>query len=233
MSEIKEAILAGVDSIVSTTASTATYRLTPPGGTGDSLDYGAYRISVQPNSIQSSESGLGINGALLGKFFVRIDDDPSTIYVTSFDDTPFQSNPSSTKTLRQAIVDANAANPDPRTIILEPGNYVMKLAPVIDNTNVFAAPREEQLLDPTGSSFVETIGSWSNELTGDLDITGDLTIVGDLPSSTRIDAKGVDLVFKVHPGSSLQLSRLRSPVASRRVFWLAINSTVVFSPWAR
>jgi Ca2+-binding RTX toxin-like protein len=79
-------------------------------------------------------------------------------------------------TLRAAIMEANA-RPGEDSILCLPGTYRLTLA-----------GRDE-----------------NNALTGDLDITDSLTIIGAGDGTTFIDAGGLDRIFHVFAGTSLQL----------------------------
>ena len=82
-------------------------------------------------------------------------------------------------TLRAAIQEANAAG-SPRTIILDPGPYTLSVAGTDEDSGT----------------------------TGDLDICGSITIMGDDAHTTQIDAAGLDRVFEIHAGASLNLIRV-------------------------
>ena len=82
-------------------------------GSWDPLDFGDYVVSTVAGSVTAELGSQAIESRDLGSFNVRIED-PSVIYVDTFADS-IGSN-----SLRDAILAANAAAPDPRTIILNP-----------------------------------------------------------------------------------------------------------------
>lgn len=178
------------------TSVTATYILTPPGGTWDPLDFGAYSISTVAGSVLSQSKAIPIRSQAIGRFDVKIID-PSIVYVDSFLDANGNSS------LRHAIEIANGEPSVPRTILLEGGRYAIEIPYLSDpGFNFFRADPNQFCTSPQSET------SWSSPAFGDFDILGNVTIVGDLPNSTVIDAQGLDRVFKVHPGASLSLKRL-------------------------
>ncbi len=102
--------------------------------------------------------------------------------VTRFDDPPPDGCAVGDCSLREAIIDANAA-PGPDAISLDTGTYALSIPP--DGTPDDAAD-------------------------GDLDVTtGDLTIAGAGEGATIIDGGGVDRVFHLNPlidGISVEIS---------------------------
>jgi predicted outer membrane repeat protein len=81
--------------------------------------------------------------------------------------------------LRAAIMEANAL-PGEDTVLLGPGLYALSLTGADEDA----------------------------ALTGDLDVTESLTIIGTGADTTIIDAAGLDRVFQVFSGASLNLSGL-------------------------
>ncbi|QDV40832.1 Subtilisin NAT precursor [Stieleria neptunia] len=161
----------------------------------DSLDYGDYLISTSADSVKAAATGVPIETRVIGAFNVRIDDDPSVIYVDSYSDSLESGS------LRGAILAANAASPAERTIILDPGTYTIALPSTVDPASSFGAS-----LDGLG---IYNPGGWSDADSGDFDVAGHVTIIGDNNDETIIDAQGLDRVFKVHSGATLDLARLK------------------------
>ncbi|HTK76010.1 MAG TPA: choice-of-anchor Q domain-containing protein [Gemmataceae bacterium] len=87
---------------------TATYRITPPGGSWDNADNGTYQASLQAGEVLSV-GGVAVPAAPVGSFRALINLTP---VVTN-------ANDSGAGSLRQAILDANAAN-TPDTITFDP-----------------------------------------------------------------------------------------------------------------
>jgi subtilisin family serine protease/Tol biopolymer transport system component len=186
---------------ITATTLKATYRVTAPGGTWDALDFGDYLISTQTGTVVTEAGARPIQRRDIGRFNVRITNDPSiaghdpsVIYVDQFGDSLESGS------LRSAIITANAAFPSPRTIILQSGKYTIDIPAVIDPDSTFGTSLE--------SLGIANPGGWTNATTGDFDIQGNITIVGDINDDTIIDAQGVDRVFKVHANSVATLSRL-------------------------
>jgi len=102
---------------------------------------------------------------------------PATLRVNTTLDVLGHDN--GTLSLRQAIIDANAA-PKPDTIIVPAGTYTLTLPGINEDAG----------------------------LTGDLDCTGDLTIKGVGAGATTIDAAGLDRAFHVLGGGNVTLSGL-------------------------
>ncbi len=181
-------------------------RFASSGGVWDPFDFGDYVISSVAGEVQSmptSESELRnvTDARVVGSFHVEVIDD-SFIYVDVESDAPGNAVPGR-RSLRDAIIEANAAAPDFRTIILDTGNYSIDIDPVADPFSTFPDP------DPAlfcGAQVHQT--GWSNESTGDFDITGNISIFGNQNDFTVIDAKQLDRVFKVHPGAALELNRV-------------------------
>ncbi|MCS7465424.1 S8 family serine peptidase [Stieleria sp. ICT_E10.1] len=175
----------------------ATYVMEAPGGATprwDALDYGEYVIATVAGHVEAGTGDGTTQTRDVGSFIVKIEDDPSIIYVDSFTDSLAPGS------LRSAIVVANAAAPSERTILLNSGTYTIDLAPVIDPTSAFGSEIESlEIFDP---------GGWSDASSGDFDVQGNVNIFGDTNDRTLIDAQGFDRVFKVHPTASLGLSRL-------------------------
>ncbi len=180
---------------IQTTATTATvtYILAAPGGSWDAQDFGDYRISTNSGSVRSGNGSRAIETRPVGTINVRIAD-PNVLYVDRNDDAMEPG------TLRNAVQLANAASPSPRTIILTAGTYRISIPPVADATSPFPGL--------VTSSGLTSVGPWSNNSTGDLDILGNVTIVGNTLDDTFIDGQRMDRLFKVHPGATLQLSRV-------------------------
>lgn len=181
----------------STTPSTngflATYTFAAPEGTWDALDFGEYRISTVAGSVQANSGDL-IEMREIGSFNVKIENDPSVLYVDRFDDSL------ETGSLRSAIIAANSAAPAARTIILDSGLYTINIPAVVDPVSDFGSSLESLgLVNP---------GGWSDATSGDFDVTGRVSIVGDTNDETIIDAQALDRVFKVDSGAALDLSRL-------------------------
>ncbi len=165
-------------------------------GSWDVLDYGDYLITTSPGSVTAADGTQTSDRRDIGSFRVQIED-PSVDYVDSFADSLEAGS------LRSAIIAANTAAPQPRTIILNSGRYTIDIPPEVDSTSTFP--------DPPAVGFdrsADRVASWSNATTGDFDILGVVKIIGDNNDDTVIDALGVDRVLKVHPNASLALSRL-------------------------
>ena len=161
----------------------------------DPLDFGGYQVSTVAGAVAAVGGNQTVTEREIGSFDIRIDD-PTVIYVDTYTDTPGQGS------LRDAVIAANAAGA-PRTIILPHGDYLLEVPHQTDPASTFPNP------DPgLAIGARENLTGWSGEATGDLDITGDVTIVGGINDLTKIDAQGLDRVFKVHPGASLELSRV-------------------------
>lgn len=172
---------------------TATYVIDAPGGSWDALDFGDYRVATVPGSIADANNKTTIVERNVGSFRVQIDD-PTVLYVNRFDDSL---DPGS---LRHAIIAANAAAPESRTIILDSGTYTLSIPPVVDPADSFGTAIE--------ALGIENPGGWNGETSGDLDIRGQVTILGDVNDDTVIDAQELDRVLKIHPGGSLRLERI-------------------------
>ncbi len=172
----------------------AIYIVDAPGGTWDTLDFGDYLISTVAGEVVTGMGDDSIEARDIGFFNVRIDDDPSVIYVDTLSDSLESGS------LRDAIITANAASPAERTIILDSGSYTIDIPAVVDSESTFGMS-----LEPLG---IDNPGGWSNATTGDFDVEGDIMIIGDTNDETVINAQGLDRVFKVHPTASLYLSRL-------------------------
>ena len=65
---------------------------------------------------------------------------------------------------------------------------------------------------PTPAGCVADVrhGPGPTRRTGDLDVVGNVTIVGDDAATSIIDAGGIDRVFRVYPGATLDLQRRRA-----------------------
>ena len=163
-------------------------------GSWDPLDFGDYAISTVAGRVAPATGDNHVRASEVGALNVRIED-PSIIYVDTFSDS------TGTGSLRDAILSANAAAPELRTIILDTGTYTIDIPPVADPTLAFPNP------DRFCSAAENTTG-WSNETTGDFDITGNVRLVGNQNDLSRINAQRLDRVFKVHPGAALDLSRV-------------------------
>ncbi len=175
---------------------TANYTIVPPGGSWDTLDYGEYEIVIQPTQILALESHKAVRSETIGRFKVEIED-PNFIYVKS------KSDITSTKSLRDAIVDANNAAPTARTIILDAGTYSLSKPAIVDGSSAFSTPSTL-----SGCGFGSSSIGWSNVTSGDLDILGNVTVMGDSRASTTIDGGKIDRIFRVHPGATLNLRQL-------------------------
>ncbi|WP_197455925.1 S8 family serine peptidase [Stieleria neptunia] len=160
----------------------------------DAMDYGEYLISTVEGNVKADTSDSFVESRPIGAFNVKIEDDPSILYVeASFDSL-------SPGSLRSTIIAANAAAPAERTIILKSGTYTINLAPVVDSSSIFGSALE--------SLGIDNPGGWSNENSGDFDITGNVSIIGDTNDETIVDSQLIDRGFKVHRAGSLSLSRL-------------------------
>ena len=160
----------------------------------DALDYGEYVISTAAGNVKAGTSDVSTQTREVGSFGVRIEDDPSILYVDSFTDSLAPGS------LRSAIIAAGVAAPAERTIILDSGTYTIDLAPVPESNSAFGSAIEQlELFNP---------GGWSDANSGDFDVSGNVKIFGDTNDETLIDAQGFDRVFKVHTSGSLGLSRL-------------------------
>ncbi|MCG8648578.1 MAG: proprotein convertase P-domain-containing protein, partial [Pirellulales bacterium] len=165
----------------------------------DPLDFGDYVISTEMGSVKTV-TDVPIGTRNIGSFNVRIEDDPSVLYV----DTLADPVPGGEGSLRESIIAANAAM-EPRTIILDSGTYTIDQPHQADPNSPFPNP------DPRlFCSAAEHTTGWSNATTGDFDIESgaEITIVGDRSSRTIIDARGIDRVFKVHENANLDLTRV-------------------------
>ncbi len=89
---------------------TATYRITAPGGTFGLEDIGEYQIGLQAGQVANT-NGVTAVPRTVGSFRVAI---PQTFTVTNLNDTGAGS-------LRQAILDANAADFSADTIVFQAG----------------------------------------------------------------------------------------------------------------
>ncbi|MCY2991008.1 MAG: S8 family serine peptidase [Planctomycetota bacterium] len=185
---------------------TASYLVSAPGGTWDPFDYGPYEISVGASEVRSRH-GASVPVGPIGAFSVRMGD-ASVIYVDTFEDAVDANvgdgvcvTASGKCTLRAAIQEANAAKPAARTIALKAGKFRLSILPEPDPQVTFPVP----------ASCVADgrPRTWSSERTGDLDILGNVAIVGDDAATTIVDAAGSDRVFRVYPGATLDLRRVR------------------------
>ncbi|HTK74016.1 MAG TPA: right-handed parallel beta-helix repeat-containing protein, partial [Gemmataceae bacterium] len=100
------ATFVGVDNTANGTPRIATYRLTPPGGSWDRADDGAYRVTVEPGQVFNT-AGADMPAGTVGTFQVLL----PTLTVTNTSN----SGPGS---LRQAILTANAT-PGPDVIAFD------------------------------------------------------------------------------------------------------------------
>ncbi|MEZ6090531.1 MAG: S8 family peptidase [Pirellulaceae bacterium] len=175
----------------------ATYILTPPGGTWDPLDFGIYEVATIAGAVRSGAGGLPIREESIGAFQVRIED-PTVLYVRGTVDSS-----DDVGSLRGAIGIANANPSTGYTIILDAGTSTLQSPHVNDSTLDFG------LLATSPFCADPSADGWSDEHSGDLDILGDVTIAGDSHETTIIDAAGIDRVFKVHAGASLTLQRVQ------------------------
>ncbi|MFN7874007.1 MAG: S8 family serine peptidase, partial [Pirellula sp.] len=184
----------------------ATYTLNAPGGSWDPLDYGPYEIRTRNNAVFGTQ-GLAVREDRIGQFRVKISD-PTIYYVDTTLDT-LDTNPGDgfaldtygKTSLRAAIMEANAAGMAARTIILDRGLFNLAIAPVPDPIFQFMAPGQGGTVPPNPPG-------WSDVRSGDLDVHGTLSIFGDNHDTSVIDAHLLDRVFKVHPGATLNLSRV-------------------------
>jgi subtilisin family serine protease len=165
------------------------------------MDFGTYGIFSAEGQVFSrtaqGQVAVPIEKRQLGLFRIEIED-PSVIYVSSFNDSDIA------RSLRNAIIEANAATPEPRTIFLERGTYLLEEPISNDTIGDFFSPENNAYCVSTNDHV-----AWSNQESGDLDIVGNITIFGDSPEGTVIDARGIDRVFKVHPGATLNLNRIK------------------------
>ena len=165
-------------------------------GTWDALDFGDYVVSTVAGNVQAI-SGEPIDDRDVGSFLVRIEDDPSVIYVESRTDFP------NSGSLREAIIAANAAAPQPRTIILDSGVHTLAIPAVADPASTFPSTGPA-----TFCGAEQNTTGWSGPTSGDLDILGSVHLIGNQNDLTTIDGAGIDRVFKVHSGAGLELSRM-------------------------
>lgn len=165
-------------------------------GSWDAVDYGSYAVSTVADSVAPLAGVQSINSLEIGNFQVRIEDDPSVLYVEQSSDTL------GTGSLRDAIIAANQAAPEPRTIIVDSGHYPLAIAPEPDATSPFADPEIVEVCRYDDRAV------WSDAASGDLDISGSIKIVGSSTGDTVIDGAGIDRVLKVHPGAELRLEHL-------------------------
>jgi parallel beta-helix repeat protein len=98
-----------VDNNTNGTPRTATYRITPPGGSWDSPDSGTYTVSVEPNQVANTNA-VTVPAAAIGIFTVSL---PQTFTVTNVNDTGAGS-------LRDAITQSNSTPGTADTIIFGP-----------------------------------------------------------------------------------------------------------------
>ncbi|MFK8114027.1 MAG: S8 family serine peptidase [Rubripirellula sp.] len=185
----------------------ATYRLTPPGGSWDAVDFGEYEISVAGNEV-SATGGLNVPEQTIGSFFVRVDD-PSVYYVDTLLDAVDAnigdgvcSTVDGTCSLRAATQEANAAT-DARTIILGSGTHVLEIPGQPSESVSFSSPNFQSGCGSDAASL-----QFSDDENGDLDLKGNVTIIGDTATDTVIDGGGFDRVFKVWPGATASLQSL-------------------------
>lgn len=102
---------------------------------------------------------------------------------------------------------ADAVDANPGDGICDAGVGECTLRAAVMETN--ALPIAGTITLPPGIYVLTKPGTGEDQaLTGDLDITSDLTITGSGPTESTIDGGGIDRVFQVHPGVSLNLSRL-------------------------
>src|SRR5690606_37164132 len=101
--------------------------------------------------------------------------------------------------------DVADAAPGDGTCETAPGNGGCTLRAAIQEANAAAGPAVIAL--PQGTFTLSLTGTGEDAATtGDLDITDTLTITGAGAGRTFIDAAGIDRVFHVHAGASLELS---------------------------
>ncbi len=162
----------------------------------DAFDYGDYVISTVAGTVAANSGDRKTESRPVGAFNVKINE-PNILYVQTNSDTV------SPGSLRAAIIAANAAAPTPQTIILNSGIYNLSIAPAADPTSTFPDPPAASQITP--SNYTR---NWSGPTTGDLDITGNVTVVGDRYKTTSIQAGGIDRIFKVHPGATLNIKRV-------------------------
>src|SRR5262249_2700694 len=103
------ATLVSVDVNSDGTPRTATYRITPPGGTWDGADAGTYTVAVESGQVTDA-AGNAVPAGPLTSFRVVL---PGTLVVTNADD----SGPGS---LRAALEQANDFRPAADTIVFDP-----------------------------------------------------------------------------------------------------------------
>jgi len=96
-------------------------------------------------------------------------------------------------------------NPGDGVAETAPGNGVCTLRAAIQETNALAGPDTINL--PAGTYLLSIAGADEDaSATGDLDIADDLTITGADQATTIIDGGGLDRVFDVHSGSTVEIS---------------------------
>ncbi len=166
---------------------TATYLLTPPGGSWDALDFGSYEIQVATDAVRSLQSQRPNRSQSLGTFRVQVAT-PNVIYVTSYADDVAPT--ADGMTLRSALAQAAQSN-QAYTLILDSGTYQLDRPYQADPG--FAFPTNNA---PAACGTRESI--WSNADWGDLDVLGRVTLIGDGHGQTTIAGATGDRLFKVH-----------------------------------
>ena len=162
---------------------TATYQITPPGGSWDVFDVGTYDIAlVAGQVVDTSGSSRGRRWSTpswstfesIGVFRPDVFTDGADANVGD----GLAKTPGDVTTLRAAIQEANLVGGSGGAVILAPGTYTLAIAGADEDA----------------------------ALTGDLDITGQVTIASDGTGEVIIVSGSSDRVFDVRPGGTLNLS---------------------------
>ena len=158
------------------------YQFTPPGGSWDPVDTGAYEIVLAAGEVTDINGGASaqkvvatfeanFTGASIFRPNVFFDSPDANVGDGMADDG------NGNTTLRNAIQEANELTGS-GTIILAPGTYTLSFPGRGEDAAVL----------------------------GDLDITGSVTIASDGAGKVIIDADGIDRVFDVHVAGELTLN---------------------------
>ncbi len=120
---------------------TATYSITPPGGTWDGSDNGNYSIVIQANQVKNVNPGTFIATGTVGSFFVGL----PNLFVTNTNDAGAGS-------LRQAVIDANT-NPGKDIIAFDP-SFNTGTATITLTSGVLAISEAVTIIGPLGAVTV-------------------------------------------------------------------------------
>ncbi len=149
------ASLVGVDTNTDGTPRTATYRVTPPGGSWDGADAGTYTVSLESGQVTDA-AGNAVPAGPLTAFRVVL---PGTLVVSNADD----SGPGS---LRAALEQANAFAPTADTVVFDPTFFATPRTitltedlPVSDSVSILGPGADKLTLNGAGAYRVFTIDS--------------------------------------------------------------------------